>query len=97
VKKNKTTEFIKTNPGEAFQIISDIYDVPVADVQAFTQDVKILDLKENHQAFLFSNEFESLHGSARKINNFMIEKGITDKHLDSTSFLDPRFIRGVED
>jgi NitT/TauT family transport system substrate-binding protein len=93
---HKTTEFIKENPGEAFPIIADIYDVPVGDVQAFTQDDKILDLAENKIAFSYAAGFESLHGTARQINNFMIDKGITDEQLDSTAFLDARFIRGVE-
>jgi NitT/TauT family transport system substrate-binding protein len=94
---HRTTEFIKTNPKEAFQIIADNYNVPVGDVQAFTQDVKILDLRENKIAFSYAAGFESLHGTARQINDFMIDKGITDKQLDSTDFIDARFIRGVEE
>jgi NitT/TauT family transport system substrate-binding protein len=94
---HKTTEFIKTNPAEAFKIISDIYDVPVGDVQAFTQDDKILDLEDNKIAFSYAAGFESLHGTAKQINNFMIENNITDKQLDSTEFIDARFIRGVKE
>jgi NitT/TauT family transport system substrate-binding protein len=93
---HKTTKFIKEHPDEAFQIIADIYDVPVGDVQAFTQDVKILDLEDNKIAFSYAAGFQSLHGTARQINDFMIEKGITDKTLDSTDFIDARFIRNVE-
>jgi NitT/TauT family transport system substrate-binding protein len=94
---HKTTKFIKTNPDEAFQIIADIYDVPVGEVQAFTQDDKILDLNDNKIAFSYSAGFESLHGTAKQINQFMIDKGITDKLLDSTQFIDARFIRGVQE
>jgi NitT/TauT family transport system substrate-binding protein len=93
---HRTTEFIKTNPDEAFQIIADIYDVPVGDVQAFTQDDRILDLADNKVAFSYAAGFESLHGTARQINDFMKDHGITDKDLDSTEFIDARFIRGVE-
>jgi NitT/TauT family transport system substrate-binding protein len=94
---HRTTEFIKEYPEEAFQIIADIYDVPVEDVQAFTQDVKILDLRDNKVAFSYAAGFESLHGTARQINDFMKKNEITDKTLDSTKFLDARFIRGVEE
>jgi NitT/TauT family transport system substrate-binding protein len=94
---HRTTEFIKEHPEEAFGIIARIYDIPVEDVRGFTDDVKILDLDDNKRAFLFSNDFESLHGTARKINNFMIKKGITDEQMDSTVFLDARFIREVEE
>jgi NitT/TauT family transport system substrate-binding protein len=93
---HRTTEFIKEHPEEAFQIIADIYDVPVGNVQAFTQVDKILDLDDNKIAFSYAAGFESLHGTARQINDFMIDKGITDKQLDSTEFIDARFIRGVE-
>jgi NitT/TauT family transport system substrate-binding protein len=93
---HKTTEFIKEHPEEAFQIIADIYDVPVGDVQAFTQQDKILDLADNKISFSYAAGFESLHGTARQINDFMIEKGITDKKLDTLDFIDARFIRNVE-
>jgi NitT/TauT family transport system substrate-binding protein len=94
---HKTTKFMKTNPEEAFQIIAEIYDVPVSEVQAFTQGVKILDLNDNKIAFSYAAGFESLHGTAKQINQFMIDKGITDKLLDSTQFIDARFIRGVQE
>jgi NitT/TauT family transport system substrate-binding protein len=93
---HKTTEFIKNNPEEAFQIIADIYEVPVEDVQAFAQQDRILDLKDNKISFSYAAGFESLHGTARQINKFMIENGVTDKKLDTTQFIDARFIRGIE-
>jgi NitT/TauT family transport system substrate-binding protein len=93
---HRTTEFIKQHPEEAFQTIADNYDVPVGDVQAFTQQDKILDLEDNKVVFSYAAGFESLHGTARQINEFMIEKGITDEQLDSTDFIDARFIRAVE-
>ena len=90
---HKTTEFIKQNPKEAFSIIANVYDSTPGDVQAFTQTDKILDLRENIVAYSFGSGFESLHGAARKMNNFLIEKGVTDKQLDSTEFIDARFLR----
>ena len=89
----KTTLFIKENPREAFGIISQIYSQTPGEVQAFTQKDKILDLRENIVAYSFGSGFDSLHGAARKINNFLIENGITDKQMDSTEFIDARFLR----
>jgi NitT/TauT family transport system substrate-binding protein len=94
---HRTTQYIKSNPDQAFQIIADVNNVPINDVKKLAEKATILDLAYNKQAFLFSNDFESLHGTSRKINNFMIEKGITDKQMDTTQFLDARFIRGVEE
>ena len=90
---HKTTQFIKENPKEAFGIIADIYNVTPGEVQAFTQLDKMLDLQGNLIAFSYGTGFESLHGVARKINNFMIKKGLTNEQLDSTEFLDARFLR----
>jgi NitT/TauT family transport system substrate-binding protein len=93
----KTTEFIKTNPDEAFGIIAENYGETSGDVQAFTDEVKILDLKDNKVSFSYAAGYESLHGTAKQINKFMKDHGITDKDLDSTEFIDARFIRGVEE
>jgi NitT/TauT family transport system substrate-binding protein len=93
---HKTTQFIKDNPKEAFEVISERYGVPIGEVQDFLQDDKILDLQDNKIAFSYAAGFESLHGTAKQINKFMKKNGITDKDLDSTEFIDARFIRGVE-
>jgi NitT/TauT family transport system substrate-binding protein len=92
---HKTTEFIRENPKEAFAIIARIYDSSLGDVQAFTQVDKIQDLRENTVAHSFGSGFESLHGAARKINNFLIHDGVTDRQLDSTEFIDARFLRAL--
>lgn len=89
----KATQFIKENPREAFGIIAQNYDLTPGEVQAFTQQDKILDFRENIVAYSFGSGFDSLHGAARKINNFLIENGITDKQMDSTEFIDARFLR----
>jgi NitT/TauT family transport system substrate-binding protein len=93
---HKTVEFIKKNPNEAFGIIAGIYGVPLEDVTGFAEVDKILDLRDNQTVFSYAAGFESLHGTARKINDFMIEQGLMDKRLDSTEFLDSRFIRNLE-
>ncbi|WP_207682573.1 aliphatic sulfonate ABC transporter substrate-binding protein [Desulfonema magnum] len=90
---HKSTEFIKQNPKEAFGIIAEIYNKTPGEVEALTRQVKILDMRDNRASFSFAAGFESLHGTARKVNNFMIKKGMTKKRLDSTEFFDGRFIR----
>jgi NitT/TauT family transport system substrate-binding protein len=93
---NRTTKFIQEHPNEAFGIISKIYDVPVREVVEFARLNRILDVRDNQTVFSYASGFESLHGTARKINDFMIVQGLTDKRLDSTEFLDSRFIRALE-
>lgn len=94
---NNTTLFIKQEPKQAFDIISRINNQTPGEVQTFAQLDKILDLRENSVAFSFGSGFESLHGSARKINNFLIQNGVTDKQMDSTEFIDGRFLRTLRE
>jgi NitT/TauT family transport system substrate-binding protein len=93
---HKTVEFIKKNPNEALGIIASIYNVSLEDVISFAEVDKILDLRDNQTTFSYAAGFESLHGTARQINDFMIKQGLSDKYLDSTEFLDSRFIRNLE-
>jgi len=93
---HKTIQFIKENPSEAFGIIAKIYNKTPDEVQAFAQSSRIYGLRENVTAFTYGAGFESLHGTARQINNFIIRQGITNKQLDSTKFLDARFIRAIK-
>ncbi|MGB5447164.1 MAG: ABC transporter substrate-binding protein [Psychromonas sp.] len=89
----KTMQFIKLNPQQAYAIIADIYNVTENEVKAFAQLDQIMDLRDNMASFSYGAGFESLHGSARYINNFLIEKGHIKKPMDSTEFIDPTFIR----
>jgi NitT/TauT family transport system substrate-binding protein len=94
---HKTTLFMQENPKQAFAIIAKNYDQTPGEVQAFMQLDKVLDLRENIVSYSFGSGFESLHGAARKINNFLIEKGVTDKQMDSTEFIDGRFLRSLSE
>jgi NitT/TauT family transport system substrate-binding protein len=93
---HRTVQHIKNDPKDAFGIIAKKYGKTPGEVQAFAQQDKILDLQDNLRVFSYSAGFESLHGSARKMNDFMIGHGLTKQRLDSTEFLDARFIRGLE-
>jgi NitT/TauT family transport system substrate-binding protein len=93
---HKTTEWMKNNLEESFQIISIEYGFPTEDVKELYESEVLPDLRDNKIAFSYAAGFESLHGTARQINDFMIKKGITDKQLDSTEFIDARFIRNAE-
>ena len=94
---HKTREFMKENPKEAFGIIAQVYDSTPGDVQAFGLLDKILDLRENTVSYSFGSGFESLHGAARKMNNFLIKNEVTDRQLDSTEFIDGRFLRTLSE
>jgi NitT/TauT family transport system substrate-binding protein len=92
----KTTEFIKKNPQEAFKIIADIYKVAPLEVENLTHKDRILDLDDNLAAFTHSKGFESLYGTAGRINNYLAARGITDKKVDCEKIFDGRFIRKLK-
>ncbi|MGF1874509.1 ABC transporter substrate-binding protein [Photobacterium frigidiphilum] len=92
---HKTTLFIKENPDEAFGIIAEIYDVTPDEAQAFARLNQILDLRENLTSFSYGAGFESLHGTALQINNFLIDQDVTKTQLDSMEFIDATFIRAL--
>jgi NitT/TauT family transport system substrate-binding protein len=93
---HRTTQYIQENPETAFGIIATIYNVPASEVRQLAQLDKILNLGDNLKAFTYGASLDSLHGSARKINDYMIKTGLTDKELDSTEFLDPQFVRRLQ-
>lgn len=90
---HRTTQFIQEHPQEAFAIIARNNNVEPREVEAFLQQDKLRTLDENITAFTYSAGFESLHGTARQINNYFLREKITDTQLDSTTFIDGRFVR----
>lgn len=93
---HKTAEFIKKNPQEAFEIIADIYKKSFAEAAGLAQMDKIVGLDDNVIAFSYGAGFESLHGAMRRINRFMLKKGIADIELDTLELLDDRFIHALQ-
>jgi NitT/TauT family transport system substrate-binding protein len=89
---HRTATFIKAHPDEAFQIIASVDRKTPEEVRHFAKIDKILDLRDNELAFSFAAGFDSLHGAVRQMNDFMIARGITDKKLDSSEFLEGSFI-----
>ncbi len=87
-----TTEYIKEHRQEAYQIIADTYGTTWEDVAKLESFDKILDLEQNLATLAYSNELQSLHGTVRNINRFMINRGITDKRLDSKVLIERSFI-----
>ncbi len=89
---NRAVLFIQENPQEAYNIIANIYQVPVSDVEQLVKTDRIPDLRENIQAFSYAAGMDSLHGASQRIHNFLVRKGITTGKLNSAEFLDDRFV-----
>jgi hypothetical protein len=56
----------------------------------------VLDLADNGRAFSYAAGFDSLHGSWRRMNDFMLDRGLVAARVDSPEHLDSSFIRLLE-
>jgi NitT/TauT family transport system substrate-binding protein len=90
----RATDYISNHRAEAFTIVAEAQGVTVEEVASFAETTAILGLRDNIKAFTYASGLESLFGSARKINRFLIkrEPDITDS-VDGVSVLDGQFVR----
>ena len=93
---DRATRFIRENPGEACAIIAKTYNVPASAPGALMLTDRILDIADNTRAFSYAAGFESLHGSWRRMNDFMLNHGLVRTQMMSTEHLDSRFISAVD-
>lgn len=92
----RATEYIQENPKEASAIVSRLVNDPPQSVQSMMAKDRILDLADNSRAFSYAAGFESLHGSWRRMNDFMIEREIVKVRVESPAHLDSRFLNALD-
>lgn len=92
---NKTTNFIKSNPDEAYGIIAKIYKVTPAEVAELEKIDNISNLNDALIDFSYSSGFGSIHGAINKINDYLIGQKIISQRIDSTEIVDPTFMRKI--
>lgn len=92
----RAVQFIVQNPDEAFAMVARENRKTVAEVRELAEMDKILGLRESKRAFAHDAGFESLHGTARVINGFLLEQGLASRRLDSAEFLDARFLNQLK-
>jgi len=93
---NRTTEFIASNRKEAFAIVAEVNHKSVAVVEQFATGDKVLDRRGNELAFSYASGFDSLHGTWRQMNDFMLERKLVKERLESQAFLDARFLMALK-
>lgn len=91
-----TAQTIRADPPAAYARIARLNRRSVAEVTALAASTRILDLADNSVAFCYAAGLESLHGAARSMNRFLIERGTARTYLDTTRFVDDDFIRFLE-
>jgi NitT/TauT family transport system substrate-binding protein len=92
----RAVQFIREHPDESCEIVARLFGEPLKDVRNLMHTDRILDVSDNGRAFSYAAGFESLHGSWRQMNDFMLERGLVDRRVDSPGHLDSRFVRALE-
>jgi NitT/TauT family transport system substrate-binding protein len=93
---DRAERYVRENPDESCEIVSQLFNEPLQSTHDLMRTVRILDLTDNGRAFSYAAGFESLHGSWRRMNDFMLEHGLVATRVDSPSHLDTDFIRLLE-
>jgi len=90
------TEFIAQKPDEAFAIVARVNKKTPTEVRELVALDRILDVRDNRTAFSYSAGFDSLHGAARVMNNFLLKQKVISEPLESTELLDDRFLKALK-
>jgi NitT/TauT family transport system substrate-binding protein len=88
--------YVHEHPEESCAIVAQLFDDPLAEVSDLLHTVRVLDLADNGRAFSYAAGFDSLHGSWRRMNDFLLERGLVTARVDSPPHLDSSFIRQLE-
>ena len=91
----RASTYVREHREETFAIIAAANHHTVEQVRDFAALDDIFDERDNKLAFSFASGYDSRHGTAHQISDFLLAKGLTDRPLDSESFLDPSFVRAL--
>lgn len=93
---NRAERYVREHPEESCAIVSRLFRDPLEDAQNLLHSDRVLDVADNGRAFSYAAGFESLHGSWRRMNDFMLDRGLATRRVDSPAHLDSRFIRALQ-
>lgn len=92
----RAERYVREHPDESCAIVSRLFREPLEDARALLHSDRVLDVADNGRAFSYAAGFESLHGSWRRMNDFMLDRGLASRRVDSPAHLDARFIRVLQ-
>lgn len=86
-------DFISLNPDKAYAIGAKYFKITPDEYKEQIKGVKLMSKDDNLKAFTYGSGIDSLHGTIKNINNFLIGKGTIKTVVDSTEVINPTFIR----
>lgn len=93
---HRAERLLRENPQLACEIVARVTKEPLPYVQDLLRSDRVLDVADNSRAFSYAAGFESLHGSWRRMNDFMLDNGLVSRRVDSPAHLDSRYIRALQ-
>jgi NitT/TauT family transport system substrate-binding protein len=93
---HRAEQFVQQNPEQAIEIVARLFEEQQSQIRLLTKSVHVLDLADNGRAFSYAAGFESLHASWRRMNDFMLERGLVAKRVDGANHLDSSFLRTLD-
>jgi len=91
----RASTYVLQHPDETVALIAKKYRRTPAEVAAFAKLDRVLDLQGNLAAFSFGAGAESIHASAHRINQFMVDQNRARAMVASTRAVDPSFVRDI--
>lgn len=92
----RTTDHIVANPAGAHAVVARIDGRSSDEVARIVQAARILTLADNRAALSYAAGSYSVHTSARRIVQFLVERGVAKESLDTDRMFDTSFIREEE-
>ncbi len=92
-----TIDWIAANPEEATAIMAEQAGITPAEYTSFAEGTDILDPQRALDAFADSDAATSLPNTARKINPFLVDSGLTRQEADLTGLFAPQFTQAFID
>lgn len=93
----RTDAWMRANPAEALAIVAQVNGRPVEAVRAMLLKDQVLDVGDNRRAFAYAPGFDSLHGAARRFNDFQLGVGATNRRVDTARMLRGDFVHALSD
>jgi NitT/TauT family transport system substrate-binding protein len=86
-----TLDYIEANPDEALEILAAAADLSPEEYQSFAEGTSIFDVDQALAAFEDGDDTSSLLYTARLINPFLVEAGLTETEAPLDGLFDPSF------
>jgi NitT/TauT family transport system substrate-binding protein len=93
---HRASRYVLDHPDETAAIVAQLHGESIATIRELSRRIRVLDLADNDRAFSYAAGFESLHASWRRMNDFMLDRGMVHQRVDSAAHLDTGFIRRLE-